>query len=102
MAPVKDSPRKKRHRSGWWFDIFEEMERMDSMMEDMLHKAMKMPRADEGPLPFVYGFSMSVGPDGRAVIREFGPNLVSEGLYDVGITGKDWIDETKANVARGH
>ena len=26
------------------------------------------------------------------------PNLVSEGLYDVGITGKDWIGETKANV----
>jgi len=26
------------------------------------------------------------------------PNLVSEGLYDVGITGKDWIDETNANV----
>jgi ATP phosphoribosyltransferase len=26
------------------------------------------------------------------------PNLVSEGLYDVGITGKDWIEETKANV----
>lgn len=26
------------------------------------------------------------------------PNLVSEGLYDVGITGKDWIDETKADV----
>ena len=45
---------------------------MDRMMEDMLHKAMEMPRADEGPLPFVYGFSMSVGPDGRPVIREFG------------------------------
>jgi len=27
------------------------------------------------------------------------PNLVSEGLYDVGITGQDWIGETKANVA---
>jgi ATP phosphoribosyltransferase len=26
------------------------------------------------------------------------PNLVSEGLYDVGITGEDWIGETKANV----
>ncbi len=26
------------------------------------------------------------------------PNLVSEGLYDVGITGQDWIGETKANV----
>ncbi len=28
------------------------------------------------------------------------PNLVSEGLYDVGITGQDWIEETKANVER--
>ena len=26
------------------------------------------------------------------------PNLVSAGLYDVGITGQDWIGETKANV----
>ena len=26
------------------------------------------------------------------------PNLVSDGLYDVGITGKDWIGETKADV----
>lgn len=26
------------------------------------------------------------------------PTLVSEGLYDIGITGKDWIGETKSNV----
>ncbi len=26
------------------------------------------------------------------------PLLISEGLYDIGITGKDWIEETKANV----
>lgn len=26
------------------------------------------------------------------------PTLVSEGLYDVGITGKDWVGETNANV----
>ncbi len=26
------------------------------------------------------------------------PTLVSEGLYDVGITGKDWVVETKADV----
>ena len=26
------------------------------------------------------------------------PTLVSEGLYDVGITGKDWIGETNADV----
>ena len=45
---------------------------MDQLMDDMLRKAMEMPRVEEGPLPFVYGFSMSVGPDGRPVIREFG------------------------------
>lgn len=26
------------------------------------------------------------------------PTLVSEGLYDVGITGKDWVEETKSDV----
>lgn len=26
------------------------------------------------------------------------PTLVSEGLYDVGITGKDWVGETKSDV----
>jgi len=48
------------------------MNRMDRMMEDMMNKAFTMPRAQEGPQPFVYGFSMSVGPDGKPVIREFG------------------------------
>jgi ATP phosphoribosyltransferase len=26
------------------------------------------------------------------------PNLVSDGLYDVGITGRDWVSETKSDV----
>jgi len=26
------------------------------------------------------------------------PTLVADGLYDVGITGNDWVEETKANV----
>ncbi len=45
---------------------------MDRMMEDMVRKAFEMPQPSEGPRPFVYGFSMSVGPDGKPVIREFG------------------------------
>src|SRR5216683_3535575 len=73
MAPSKENSKKKRgRRTGWWFDIFDEMNRMDRMMEEMMQKAFTMPRAQEGPLPFVYGFSMSVGPDGKPVIREFG------------------------------
>jgi HSP20 family protein len=73
MPPAKEHHSKKQpRRSGWWFDIFDEMNRMDRMMEDMMRKAVEMPRADEDSQPFVYGFSMSVGPDGKPVIREFG------------------------------
>jgi HSP20 family protein len=46
---------------------------MDKMMDDMMRKAMELPQSGEGgPLPFVYGFSMSMGSDGKPVIREFG------------------------------
>lgn len=73
MAPRKDStPHRRRNRSGWWFDVFEEMERMDRLMDDMMRRAVEMPKAQEGVSPFVYGFSMSVGSDGKPVIREFG------------------------------
>jgi HSP20 family protein len=70
MAPRKENRR--RARSGWWFDVFDEMERMDRLMDDMMRRAVEMPKADEGASPFVYGFSMSVGSDGKPVIREFG------------------------------
>jgi HSP20 family protein len=45
---------------------------MDRLMDDMMRRAVEMPKASEGASPFVYGFSMSVGPDGKPVIREFG------------------------------
>ncbi|MBO0888532.1 Hsp20/alpha crystallin family protein [Candidatus Bathyarchaeota archaeon] len=48
------------------------MERMDRLMDDMMRKAVEMPKSQEGTSPFVYGFSMSVGSDGKPVIREFG------------------------------
>jgi HSP20 family protein len=71
MAPRKEVNRR-RARSGWWFDVFDEMERMDRLMDDMMRRAVEMPKAEEGASPFVYGFSMSVGSDGKPVIREFG------------------------------
>src|SRR5207247_10571841 len=48
------------------------MERMDRLMDDMMRKAVEMPKAQEGGSPFVYGFSMSLGPGGKPVIREVG------------------------------
>src|SRR5437762_12714380 len=48
------------------------MERMDRLMDDMMRKAVEMPKTQEGVSPFVYGFSMSHGADGKPIIREFG------------------------------
>src|SRR5207247_460391 len=42
LAPKKES-RRRHGRSGWWFDVFEEMERMDRLMDDMMRKAVEMP-----------------------------------------------------------
>jgi HSP20 family protein len=85
--------------------VFDEMERMDRLMDDMLRKAVEMPKAEEGASPFVYGFSMSVGSDGKPVIREFGnvePGargpLVKEErepLVDVMDTGKEVVVVTE-------
>jgi len=67
-----------RRRRRWWRDIFEEFERFEEMMDEMMRRAFEQfERAGgEGKMrvygPYVYGFSMSIGPDGRPVIREFG------------------------------
>src|SRR5438876_12239601 len=81
------------------------MERMDRLMDDMMRKAVEMPKAQEGASPFVYGFSMSVGPDGKPIIREFGnveagargPQVKEERepLVDVMDTGKEVVVVTE-------
>lgn len=74
-------------RKRWRFPFFDDrfFEDMNKMMEDMfkeissygpkeLVRERKLP--DGGTIremgPFVYGYSMTVGPDGKPVIREFG------------------------------
>ena len=64
------------------FRGFEEIDRMfDEMVQEMLNNAPKdLYRERKLPSggtvkemgPFVYGYSMKVGPDGKPVIREFG------------------------------
>jgi HSP20 family protein len=67
---------------GWmdkWFSDFDEMfERMfQDMARDMPKDLMKEKKLPDGSTmrqfgPFVYGYSMSVGPDGKPIIQEFG------------------------------
>ena len=57
-----------------WFDVFEEFDRLEEMMDEMTRHAFEEEPSEKlGAFrPYVYGFSMSLGPDGKPVIREFG------------------------------
>jgi HSP20 family protein len=64
--------RDKRHYP--WFDFFEEFDKLEEMMDEMMKHAFEEEPSEKirAFRPYVYGFSMSVGPDGKPVIREFG------------------------------
>jgi len=76
------SRRGRRSPFGWmdrWFSDFDEMfERMfQDMAKEMPKDLMKERKMPDGSTirqfgPFVYGYSMSVGPDGKPIIQEFG------------------------------
>jgi HSP20 family protein len=56
-----------------WFDIFEDFDAFEEMMDEMMHHAFEtMSKEDKAFRPYVFGFSMSVGPDGKPFFREFG------------------------------
>ena len=66
-----------------WRRIFEEMERefeeIERMMSEMLRDITEGAEYVRGP--YVYGFSVTIGPDGRPVIRRFGnvrPPVIEE------------------------
>ena len=57
----------------WWDEWFEEwekeFERTFERIERMLRDAFRQGKRKE---PFIYGFSVRIGPDGRPIIQEFG------------------------------
>lgn len=83
----RDKDRERRRRpwpfgdedifGGDFEDIFEEMrQRMERMMEEFMRMGPEQPGR-----PFVYGYSVRVGPDGKPEIREFGDtNVIRPGL----------------------
>ena len=59
-------PRKRR----FWYDPFTEFDKIEEMMEQFMNDAMDQLKDKDGPV--FYGFSVSVGPDGKPVVEEFG------------------------------
>lgn len=73
---MSDDRFSRRRRRSWFFDIFDaferEFERMDEMMSRLFEEEFKNLPSDRRQGPFVYGFSVSVGPDGKPSVKEFG------------------------------
>ena len=87
---------KKRFPEGWWFgdidkiflELDKEFEREFKEMQQGVPKDMvREQRLPDGTIrkewgPFIYGYSMTFGPDGKPIIREFGnvrPRLQRQG-----------------------
>ncbi len=81
--------------------MIEEMEKemaeafkdMENMMPEDMYRERRLPdgsvRREYGP--FVYGYSVKIGPDGKPVIREFGnmkPGLTGEGGAPLNLTDR--------------
>jgi len=70
--------RKKRRRDPWFSDVFDEFDRIEHMMDEMMRQAFEpssSKRRDKRITkigPYVYGFSMTTGPDGKPIIKEYG------------------------------
>lgn len=65
--------RRRKKKRPWFNDVFDEFERLEEMMDEMMQRTFEMPsKGASVRRPYVYGFSMTVGPDGKPVIREFG------------------------------
>jgi len=64
-------PKKRRSPFGSLFDLDFDFDKLEEEMERMMREAQKGGRFEQNT-PFVYGFSMRVGPDGKPVVNEFG------------------------------
>lgn len=53
-------------------DLFGDFHRVDEMMNELMRNMFSGKIKFEGSQPFVYGFSLKTGPDGKPVFEEFG------------------------------
>ncbi len=62
----------KKKRRRFFFDIFDEFERMDKLLDELFKQSMKDLEKIKPGKSYVYGFSIKIGPDGKPIIEEFG------------------------------
>lgn len=63
----------KRRKRSPWFDIFNDLEKIEEMMNEAMRITFETaPDKTKPSKPFVYGFSISVGSDGKPLVQQFG------------------------------
>lgn len=64
-------------------DIFEAMEKMIEELEnDVEQSFMELQNNDLRSRPLIYGFTMSIGPDGEPVVKTFGDKEIKTGCRE--------------------
>ena len=62
----------KKKRKHFFFDMFDEFERMDKLIDELFEKNLRDLEKIKPGKHYVYGFSVKIGPDGKPVVEEFG------------------------------
>lgn len=63
-------------------DLFEALERMIEELQDDVEQSFKEFENFSGARPLMYGFTMTLGPDGEPVIKTFGDKGIKTGFRE--------------------
>jgi len=64
--------RRRKRRHLWFSDFFEESDRLEKMMDEMTSHGFRSSEKRKPRKPYVFGFSVTLGPDSNPRFRRFG------------------------------
>jgi len=64
--------RRRKRRHPWLSDFFEESDRLEKMMDEMMPQSFRSSEKRKPQKPYVFGFSVTLGPDSNPRFRKFG------------------------------
>jgi len=64
--------RRHKRRHPWFGDFFDESNRLEKMMDEVMHQTFGYGERRKPRKPYVFGFSVTLGPDANPRFRRFG------------------------------
>jgi len=69
--------RRRKRRHPWFSDFFEESDQLEKMMDEMMPESFRFSEKRKLQKPYVFGFSVTLGPDSNPRFRRFGTSQSS-------------------------